>query len=309
MGRVNDTISNVNAAFRNLLLAMLVGLFGIGGYKAYEIFNEPQQMLADKQAELEKTSANLKQATEDLATLGKEVADLNVQLTEKSAELDRLQVAMNLLKVRHRLARLKVIDQHEVPSLNPVPPTAGTESAVSQPNLVTKIEFVEINRDGEPIGEPKQFDIVGDMVYVDYLRVTFDDKYVEQADLDRSTSLALFQRLFGEHQEPANGFQLDTVGTRPTAYGRGTEASDFEKKIWDDFWLIANDPAKAGEMGIRGANGDAVSIRVRPGKTYEIDLRTTGDMTIKPVEAAAPPAAPAAESAPSQTVIPSANGS
>ena len=309
MGRVNDTISNVNSAFRNLLLALLVGVFGIGGYKAYEIYNAPQQKLADKQAELEKASASLKQANEDLAARQKEVADLNVQLTEKSAELDRLQVAMNLLKVRHRLARLKVIDQHEVPSLNPVPPTAGTESAVSQPNLVTKIEFVEINGNGEPIGEPKQFDIVGDMVYVDYLRVTFDDKYVEQADLDRSTSLALFQRIFGEHQEPANGFQLDTVGTRPTAYGRGTEASDFEKKIWDDFWLIANDPAKAGEMGIRGANGDAVSIRVRPGKTYEIDLRTTGDMTIKPVEAAEPAAPPAAEAAPAQTVIPSASGS
>ena len=309
MGRVNDTISNVNSAFRNLLLALLVGVFGIGGYKAYEIYNAPQQKLADKQAELEKASASLKQANEDLAARQKEVADLNVQLTEKSAELDRLQVAMNLLKVRHRLARLKVIDQHEVPSLNPVPPTAGTESAVSQPNLVTKIEFVEINGNGEPIGEPKQFDIVGDMVYVDYLRVTFDDKYVEQADLDRSTSLALFQRIFGEHQEPANGFQLDTVGTRPTAYGRGTEASDFEKKIWDDFWLIANDPAKAGEMGIRGANGDAVSIRVRPGKTYEIDLRTTGDMTIKPVEAAEPAGPPAAEAAPAQSVIPSASGS
>ena len=39
MGRVNDTISNVNSAFRNLLLALLVGVFGIGGYKAYEIYN------------------------------------------------------------------------------------------------------------------------------------------------------------------------------------------------------------------------------------------------------------------------------
>jgi hypothetical protein len=116
------------------------------------------------------------------------------------------------------------------------------------------------------------------------LRVTFEDKFIEQSDLERGTSLALFQRIFGEHQEPAQGFQLDTVGTRPTAYGRGTQMSDFEKKIWDDFWLIANDPKRAAEMGIRAAHGDAISIRVRPGKTYEIDLRSTGEISARVVE-------------------------
>ena len=69
------------------------------------------------------------------------------------------------------------------------------------------------------------------MVYIDYLRVTFDDKYIEESDLDRSTAIALFQRIFGEHQKAVDGFQLDTVGTRPTAYGRGTEMSEFEKKM------------------------------------------------------------------------------
>jgi hypothetical protein len=132
------------------------------------------------------------------------------------------------------------------------------------------------------------------MVYVDYLRVTFDDKYIESADLDRSTSLALFQRIFGEHQEPVEGFQLDTIGTRPTAYGRGSDMSDFERKIWDDFWLIANDPQKAAELGIHAAHGNAVSMRVQPHKSYEVELRSTGDMTIRPLEDEPAPAAPAA---------------
>lgn len=291
MGRVNDTISNVNSALRNLLLAVLVGGAGFGGYKAYDLYNEPKQKLADKQAELEKTLDNLKEAKDNLALRQKEVADLNTHLAEKTAQVDRLEVKIKLMKVQHRLARLKVLDQHEVASLNPVTPTEGTDSPASRPNLVTKIEFTEVNDQGQPIGQAKQFDIVGDMVYVDYLHVTFDDKYVEQSDLDRSTSLALFQRIFGEHQEPAQGFQLDTVGTRPTAYGRGTQMSEFEKKIWDDFWLIANDPKRAVDMGIRAANGDALSIRVRPGMTYEVDLRSTGGMTIRPVESPAPPAA------------------
>jgi hypothetical protein len=121
------------------------------------------------------------------------------------------------------------------------------------------------------------------MVYVDYLQVTFDDKFVEEADLDRSTSIVLFHRLFGEYQEAVDGYQLDTVGTRPTAYSRGTQMSDFERKIWDDFWLIANDSQRAAELGIFAAHGSAVSMRVKPGMTYEIELRSTGTMTMKPV--------------------------
>ena len=296
MGRVNDTISNINSALRNLLLAALVAIAGIGGYKVYDIYNEPQQKLADKEAELAKTTASLKQANDDLAARQKDIADLNVNLTEKSAQVDRLEVAMKLLKVRHRLARLRVLDQHEVASLNPVTPKAGTETAASPINLLTTIEFAEVNEQGDTIGEAKKFEIVGDMVYVDYLHVTFDDKFVEQADLDRSTSLALFQRIFGEHQEAAEGFQLDKVGTRPTAYGRGTEMSEFEKKIWNDFWLIANDPKRAQELGIKAANGQAIAIRMQKGKTYEIDLRSTGDMTfhvVEPAAVAAPAAVPA----------------
>jgi hypothetical protein len=82
---------------------------------------------------------------------------------------------------------------------------------------------------------------------------------------------------------------LDTVGTRPTAYARGTEMSDFERKIWNDFWLIANDSRRAAELGIHAAHGNAVSIRVRPNQTYEIDLRSTGEMSIRPAEKQSPP--------------------
>jgi hypothetical protein len=151
---------------------------------------------------------------------------------------------------------------------------------------------VELNDAGQPIGQPRQFDIRGDMVYVDYLRVTFEDKYVEKSELDRSTAICLFQRIFGEHQEAADGYQLDEVGTRPTVYAQGAEMSDFERKIWSDFWLIANDPKQAAELGIYAAHGAAVSMRVRPQATYLLELRSTGDMTIRPVEPPPPPAPP-----------------
>jgi hypothetical protein len=204
----------------------------------------------------------LKSTSASLAARDKQIADLN-------AQVERLEVAKRLLKVRRRLAHLNVLDQ--------------TKDEASG-ELVSRVEFVEVNDDAQPIGERKMFNIKGDLVYVDYLRVTFDDRYIEESDLDRSTAICLFQRIFGEHQTPDQGEKLDKVGTRPTAYARGTAVSDFEKKIWDDFWLIANDPGRAASLGIHAAHEVAVGMRVQPGKSYEIELRATGEMSFRPLE-------------------------
>lgn len=302
MGQVTETVKTVNSTLRTLLMLLLVGGAGYAGYLAYGFYNQPQKQIAEQQAVLNKTLEDLEKAHEALAERRKEVEKLGFELTQKTAEVERLEVAMKLLKVRRRLARLTVLDQREVPasgeneptgtSTTEDPPASESEpgaAPTSPPRLISRIEFVEVNDEGNPIGPAKQFEIVGDMVYIDYLRVTFDDKYVEESDLDRSTAIALFQRIFGEHQEAAQGFQLDEVGTRPTAYARGSDMSDFERKIWNDFWLIANNPARAADLGIHAAHGSAVSMRVQPGKTYEIELRSTGDISIRPVENGAEP--------------------
>ena len=291
MGRVNETISNVNSAMRNLLLLVLIGGAGYGGYKAYDLYNEPKKQLAEKDRLLAEKDSKLQTALADLTTTTTLNVELKAKNTELASEVDRLDVAMKLLKVRHRLARLTVLDQREVASLIPATPTSGTPAGVSRPSLITQIEFVEIDDQGQPIGKPKSFEIQGDMIYVDFLTVTFEDKYIETSDLDRSTAIVLFQRVFGEHQEPAKGFQLDTVGTRPTAYAGKEQMSEFEKRLWNDFWLIANDGPRAKEMGIDAIQGKAVAIRAQPGKSYEIDLRSTGDVRIRPVDAKPAPTA------------------
>jgi hypothetical protein len=292
MGRVHETIHNVNNTLRTMLMLVVAGGAGYGGYKAYELYNEPQKLLANQQAELEKTRTSLEEAKADLVARQQEIEQLNTALDEKTAHIERLEVSMRLLKVRHRLARLTVLDQRERPQTDPPEAAEDAEASEAAPKrVITRVEFVEVNDQGDPIGEAKQFEIAGDMVYIDYLRVTFDDKYVEESDLDRATAIALFQRIFGEHQEPVDGFHLDTVGTRPTAYARGSEMSDFERKIWNDFWLIANDNRRAAELGIHAAHGAAVSMRVEPGKTYEIKLRSTGEMTFRPLDEQPAPAA------------------
>ena len=105
---------------------------------------------------------------------------------------------------------------------------------------------------------------------------------IEQADLERGTSLLLFKRIFGSGQKPDDGYPLDEVGSAPKAYARGGKMSDFERKIWDDFWNIANDSEKAKQLGIRAAHGGAPFMKVEKGKSYRILLRASGDPTIVP---------------------------
>ena len=121
-------------------------------------------------------------------------------------------------------------------------------------------------------------------MYVDNWIVKFEDAYVEQADIERGTSLVLFRRIFSEKQQPSEGVSLDEVGMRPQAYGRGGVLTDFERKLWGEFWEFANNSKKAAEMGIRAANGEAISIQVREGMSYQLKLRSSGGLSFQPIQ-------------------------
>ena len=86
----------------------------------------------------------------------------------------------------------------------------------------------------------------------------------------------LFKRIFGSGQRPDDGYPLDEIGLAPRAYLAGPQISDFEKKIWGDFWGIANDPERAKQLGIRAAHGGAPFMKVEKGKSYRILLRCLG---------------------------------
>jgi hypothetical protein len=262
MGKLNETVRTVNSAVRTFLFAVLVGAAALGGWKAYSFYNEPNEKLAAKQRDLDAMSIRLKDATARATALADEVE-------RQKAEIEKLETSNRLLKLRHRIAQIRVIDQRD-----------NAETGRPQ----TEIEFFEVNEEGAPLNDQRQkFTIDGDRVFVDCLLAKFDDKYIEANDLDRRTAICLFQRVFGEHQEPHEGFEIDQVGTAPTSYERGGEMSEFEKRIWRDFWTLANDPAKAQELGIRAVHADAPSLRVEKGGLYELELRTTGEFTFRRV--------------------------
>lgn len=268
-------VSQLNSTVRTLLMAVVVAGLGFVGYQTYVAYAAPRRALASKQRELvaaekevQLAKKQLKEKSAEIQQLGQDIAERDVRIDELEEDLDRVQTAIRLLKLRKRLARIEVVEQ----------PTneAG--------DLVSKIRFYEIGEEGQQLTEPAEFTIDGDRVYVEYLVVKFDDKYIEQADLERGTAICLFERIFGENQEPGQGFVIDQVGSRPNSYARGSETSEFEQQIWDDFWTIANNRTKAAELGIRASHAQAPSVRVEPGATYELDLRSTGEFSLERVD-------------------------
>lgn len=241
MGSVMENVKTINSTIRTALLTGAVGIFGYGGYYGYNEYTKNERLLKDQ--------------AEKIRLAGEEVEKLNLEVKAKVAQIEKLETAMHLLKTDQRLAQLRVIN---------------IERNEKGKAIKSQLEFVELSPQGEQLSKPKQMELLGDLIYVDNWIIKFDDRYVEKGDVERGTSLCLFRRVFSEDTLPSDGITLDEVGMRPQAYSRGGAMSEFEKKLWGDFWEFANDPKKAAEMGIRAANGEAVSIKVREGKTYKI---------------------------------------
>jgi hypothetical protein len=277
-----EKLQTINSLIRTILALTVFGGVGAAGWYGYTTYNATEidgqrkdAALQAKEQELAKTLTQVKMQARELATkdaelAGKEakiteqkteIATLDQEVAEQKVEIQRLDTALRLHKLERRLAQVRVLD-------------TGVDQASGR--KFSKIEFVELNEQGDPVGEPKPFSLDGETVYVDYWVVKFEDKYVEQADLERGMSICMFNRIFGDLQTPTDGFSLDEPGQRPGSYARGSVMSDFEKKIWEDFWKIANDPQQAAQLGIRALHGDAVSIKVEKGKTYRITVRASG---------------------------------
>ena len=256
MGRIHEGIKTFNATVRTVLAAGFVGLLGGGTYYGYSEYTKHERAL--------------RTATAEAAQLKTELLQMNEEISKKNAQIERMETSMRLLKTDQRLARLNVI---------------GIDRDEKNNSVTSRLEFVELSPTGSPISSPKRIVLPGQQIYIDNWIVKFDDVYIEKGDVQRGTSLCLFKRVFSDQVKPSEGILLDDIGMRPQAYGRGGKVSEFEQELWKDFWQFANDPAKAQAKGIRAANGEAVSIQVEEGKSYHIELRASGGLSITPVDA------------------------
>ena len=189
------------------------------------------------------------------------------RISELEDELSIKEIQLGFLRERRRVASIEVLEQRQDPG------RPGGQ--------VTRFNFQELDPNGKPYSEGNGYEIDGDLLYIDALVIKFDDTFVESNDLLRGSSLLLFRRLFGEHQSPADGFVIDSVGQFPRAYSPEEGAPPFHRDLWKRFWDYALDPEMVRESGVRAMQGEAPFIKLAPGKKYEVDLRTSGGLTIR----------------------------
>lgn len=251
-------VKTVNSSVRTLLIVVACGVVGYFGYFGYQNYIKP--------------SHEAKQAIADLATLKEDFEKQEMLLQESKKELakvtelnERMATSMKLLKVDKRVANIKVLSIEKDEGGNPL----------------MELSFTEVGGDGKEIGISKNYTIKGDKFYVDGWVVAFEDKYIEQADELRGASLFVFKSIYGNDETPRDAQRLDDDSqSRPGIY-EDDRKSEFEQKIWSDFWGVCNDNHKQQELGIRASHGQSTYIAGQEGKTYQIEIRASGSTGIK----------------------------
>ena len=187
-------------------------------------------------------------------------------LEQEKQKSKRLEEVVTHLQGQDRVADVIVTEQREVNGV-----------------LQTTLLFVEYAKDGSAL-PAKRFTFEGKTAHIDAMVINFDGKYVENRDPLRGRSIALFTRIFGDKQTPAQAPRIDDPGHIPSIYQDvDPKVSEFEQDLWKDFWRLADDEAYRKSMGVRatgGAQGEAVWRPFEPGKLYTITLQHDGGLNI-----------------------------
>jgi len=144
--------------------------------------------------------------------------------------------------------------------------------------IITGIRWQEVGADGG-MGEPINLDIVGAQAYFEALVIKFEHRLVGEGDAERGRSLALFRRIFGEGQPPESAPEL-ARSARPIIDDPELTQSR-QKRLWDRFWDLVDDPKRAGEYGVRVAQCEAPGVRLRPGQIWELSLDAAGGLNLR----------------------------
>ncbi len=180
-------------------------------------------------------------------------------------EIQRLLQANAFLKMSKRMAVISDIKKSE-------------ENGI----VKTTFSFTELDPSEEPYGQKREFTIEGCCLYIDSMVIKFEDKYIEKGDDFKGKALCLIRRLFSEKIRPDDGFPIDPEGQTPEAcVSDNSRFQQFQENLWKEFWKLAQDPDYAHKKGVRATHGTAPYMQLEEGATYKLEMRTTGELTIK----------------------------
>jgi hypothetical protein len=191
----------------------------------------------------------------------REVRKLTAQVEELEKEKTKLTDFVKRVSSSRRVGQVDVIERRE--------------DADKRPIMV--LRWTEIDKDGT-LGAPQVVEVVGRQVYFEGMVIKFDTNLVGQGDPDRSESVVMFRRIFGELQPPETGYDVSRASA---SRSKGKS----ETELWDQFWKIIDDPKLAVKYGIRTAQCEAPAVPMAKGQTWEVSLDAAGGLNIRKLPA------------------------
>lgn len=195
-----------------------------------------------------------------------EIRRLNAEKDALEAERKRLVEYAERLSATHRVAQVEVIKQQLDPD----------------GRVMTTLLWQEVSPDGI-IGQPLARNVFGKQIYVEAMVLKFEAQLVGNADEGRSTSLALFRRVFGDQQTPESAPEL--TDARPPA-PKNPPSPTLADALWAQFWELVDDPTLARKMGVRVAQCEAPSVPMKPGEIWEVSLDAVGGLNLRKLQSA-----------------------
>lgn len=143
----------------------------------------------------------------------------------------------------------------------------------------TTIKFLEYDAAGRPL-EPRYFEFSGNIIQFQSLVIRFDDIHIRNADLLRGKSAYLFLKVFMLNGKETQEYEITKFHEVPTGYKVEGIDSEFEQRLWRDFWDHALNPSAQPNTGIKNAQIEAPGTMFVPGILYTIRIEHDGGLRI-----------------------------
>ncbi|RJP29136.1 MAG: hypothetical protein C4533_04885 [Candidatus Omnitrophota bacterium] len=144
---------------------------------------------------------------------------------------------------------------------------------------LTTIKFLEYDTDNSAL-KPRYFTFPGNIIHFQALVIRFDDKFVMKGNRLKGKSAYIFMKTFVINGKEAQVYEINKVDNIPSGYEIKGRASNFQKKIWKEFWDYALDNDKAKLLGIKNAQIEAPASKFVPGILYTVKIEHDGGIRI-----------------------------
>lgn len=145
--------------------------------------------------------------------------------------------------------------------------------------IETTIKFLEYDAQGKPL-EPRYFTFQGNVIQFQSLVIRFQDSLVTTGDRVRGKSASLFLKAFVLDETKTQVFPITEANTIPAGYKVPGIKSEFEQKLWEEFWSYALDPQARERSGVKNAQIEAPGSMFLPGTIYTIQIEHDGGLRI-----------------------------